>query len=173
MINPIMSQVQYSFIQSIIEEMRATLSSSSMLNLAPGQTLQARASQFDDMINAVAQENLLDPSLLKAVVHAESGFSPVAESHVGAKGLMQLMDATARGLGVTDSFDPEQNLEGGAKFLRQLLNRFDGDEVRALAAYNAGPGAVEKWGGVPPYQETQMYVPRVLDLRNQYKKWSG
>jgi hypothetical protein len=101
-------------------------------------------------------------NLLKAVAKAESGFRPDAVSPCGAEGIMQLMPATARGLGVTDSFDPEQNIMGGAQYLRDALSRFDGNVEYALAAYNAGPNAVVKYGGVPPYNETQNYVKTVL-----------
>lgn len=117
---------------------------------------------FSSLILSAARSAGIDPALIAAVAKAESGFNPRAQSPVGAKGLMQLMDATARGLGVTDSFDPAQNLNGGARFLAGLLKRFNGDPRLALAAYNAGPGAVDKYGGIPPYEETQRYVPRVL-----------
>jgi soluble lytic murein transglycosylase-like protein len=96
--------------------------------------------------------------LLKAVARAESGFDPNAVSRCGAVGVMQLMPGTARALGVSNSYDPEQNIMGGAKYLRQMLDEFGGDVELALAAYNAGPGAVRKYGGVPPYAETQNYV---------------
>jgi soluble lytic murein transglycosylase-like protein len=99
--------------------------------------------------------------LLKAVARAESGFNPNAVSRSGAVGVMQLMPGTARALGVADSYDPEQNIMGGAKYLRQMLDEFGGDVELALAAYNAGPGAVRKYGGVPPYEETQNYVRTV------------
>ncbi len=172
MIDPILSQLQHSLLESVLSSLESLLGGQ---NLRPGsgKMLQARASEFDNLISAAAQKHGLDESLLKAVVQAESNFTPTAISSAGAKGLMQLMDATAAGLGVSDAFDPVQNIEGGAKFLSQLLNRYHGNEVLALAAYNAGPGAVDKWGGVPPYQETQTYVPRILDLRNQYKSWTG
>src|SRR5258708_36931390 len=115
-----------------------------------------------DMITAAAQKYGVRPALLAAVVKQESNFDPNAKSGVGAKGLTQLMDATARGLGVTDAFDPAQSLDGGARFLGGLLKQFKGNESLALAAYNAGPGAVQKYGGIPPYPETQPYVPKGL-----------
>jgi soluble lytic murein transglycosylase-like protein len=125
---------------------------------------------FQDLITAAAKKYGVRPALLAGLVKAESGFNPKAQSGVGAKGLTQLMDATARGLGVTDSFDPAQSLEGGARFLGGLLKQFKGDESMALAAYNAGPGAVQKYGGVPPYQETQRYVPKVLGFAAQFRR---
>jgi soluble lytic murein transglycosylase-like protein len=125
---------------------------------------------FQDLIVAAAKKYGIDPALLAGVVKQESNFNPNARSGVGAKGLTQLMDATARGLGVSDSFDPAQSLEGGAKFLGGLLKQFKGDESLALAAYNAGPGAVQKYGGIPPYEETQRYVPKVLGYTAQFRR---
>jgi cell wall-associated NlpC family hydrolase len=119
-------------------------------------------SPYDDMITQAANEAGVPPALVKAVAKAESGFDPKATSGVGAQGLMQLMPGTARGLGVTDPYDPLQSLRGGAKYLRQMLDRFGGDYEKAIAAYNAGPGAVARYGGIPPYAETQAYVPRVM-----------
>ena len=109
-------------------------------------------------ITAAAKANGVDPALLAGLVKQESGFNPKAGSGAGAKGLTQLMPATAAGLGVTDVFDPVQSLNGGAKYLKQQLDAFGGDVTKALAAYNAGPGAVQRFGGVPPYSETQNYV---------------
>jgi soluble lytic murein transglycosylase-like protein len=125
---------------------------------------------FQDLIVAAARKHGIDPALLAGVVKQESNFNPNARSGVGAKGLTQLMDATARGLGVSDSFDPVQSLDGGAKFLGGLLKQFKGDESLALAAYNAGPGAVQKYGGIPPYEETQRYVPKVLGYTAQFRR---
>jgi soluble lytic murein transglycosylase-like protein len=113
------------------------------------------------LVRQAAQANGVDPALVAAVARAESGFNPTAVSPAGAQGLMQLMPGTARGLGVTDPFDPAQSLNGGASYLRAQLDRF-GDPALALAAYNAGPGAVSRAGGIPPYAETQAYVQRVL-----------
>jgi soluble lytic murein transglycosylase-like protein len=117
---------------------------------------------FGAEIDAAAARNGIDPALLKGLVSQESGFDPSARSGAGAVGLTQLMPGTAAGLGVTDPTDPVQSLEGGAKYLRQQLDRFGGDQRLALAAYNAGPGAVQRFGGVPPYRETQNYVSSVL-----------
>jgi soluble lytic murein transglycosylase-like protein len=116
---------------------------------------------YADEITAAAKRNGLDPALLAGLVKQESGFNANAVSPAGARGLTQLMPSTAAGLGVSDPTDPAQALEGGAKYLKQQLDHFGGDVAKALAAYNAGPGAVEKFGGVPPYAETQNYVKRV------------
>jgi soluble lytic murein transglycosylase-like protein len=120
------------------------------------------SSAFDSEINAAAASNGIDPALLKGLVSQESGFNPSARSGAGAVGLTQLMPGTASALGVTNPLDPAQSLQGGAKYLREQLDRFGGDQTLALAAYNAGPGAVQKYGGVPPYAETQNYVTSVM-----------
>ncbi|MBS1722940.1 MAG: lytic transglycosylase domain-containing protein [Armatimonadetes bacterium] len=118
--------------------------------------------QLQAMIREAAGKAGVDPSLLESLVSAESDFDPSCVSNKGALGLTQLMPSTARSLGVSDPMDPAQNLLGGAKYLAGLLQRFNGDERLALAAYNAGPGAVNRFGGVPPYKETQNYVDRVM-----------
>ena len=115
---------------------------------------------FDDTIRLAAQQYELDFGLIKAVIHTESGFDPKARSDPGAQGLMQLMPATAKRYRVTDAWDPAQNINAGAKHLRYLLKRY-GDLSLALAAYNAGEGNVDKYGGIPPFAETQDYVERV------------
>jgi soluble lytic murein transglycosylase-like protein len=125
---------------------------------------------FAAMIDAAAKKYGVDPALLAGLVKAESNFNPNARSGVGAQGLTQLMPATARGLGVTNSLDPAQALDGGARFLGGLLKQFKGNESLALAAYNAGPGAVQKFGGIPPYEETQRYVPKVLGFAAQFRR---
>jgi len=124
--------------------------------------------QYDGLIDASAQRNGVDPSLLKGLIRQESDFDPNARSSAGAVGLTQLMPSTAAGLGVSDPTDPAQAIEGGARYLRQMLDRFGGDQTKALAAYNAGPGAVARFGGVPPYAETQAYVQSVLGYAAQY-----
>ena len=115
------------------------------------------------MLEAAADKYNVDPNLVKAIATAESDWDQNAVSHVGAIGVMQLMPETAAGLGV-DPYDERENIEGGAKYIRQMLDTFDGNVRKAVAAYNAGPGAVKRYGGVPPYSETQNYVGRVLDL---------
>lgn len=119
-----------------------------------------------ELVEAAARRNGLPPSFVHSVVAAESAYRPDAISPKGAIGLMQLMPATAQAFGV-NPHDPAQNVEAGAAYLRQLLIKYDGDPYRALAAYNAGPGAVARYGGIPPYAETQTYVDRVL---RKYKK---
>ena len=123
---------------------------------------------YDSLISDAAQRNGVDPALLKGLIRQESGFDPNARSAAGAAGLTQLMPGTAASLGVTDPSDPAQAIEGGAKYLKAQLDRFGGDPAKALAAYNAGPGAVQRFGGVPPYAETQGYVQKVLGFARQY-----
>lgn len=119
-------------------------------------------SQILNIISKVSQKYGVDEKLVQAVIRQESGFNPKATSHCGAMGLMQLMPATAKGLGVKDAYNPIQNVEGGVKHLKGLLARYNGNLVLALAAYNAGGGNVDKYGGVPPFKETQNYVKNIL-----------
>jgi soluble lytic murein transglycosylase-like protein len=125
--------------------------------------------QYDAQITAAATKYGIDPALLKGLIRQESNFDAAARSGAGAQGLTQLMPGTASSLGVTDATDPAQAIEGGAKYLKQQLDRFGGDPTKALAAYNAGPGAVAKYGGVPPYAETQNYVQKVLGYAAEYE----
>ncbi len=118
--------------------------------------------RITNAVQNASEKYNLPPALVLGVIKQESGFKPQAESHCGAQGLMQLMPETAKGLGVKDSFSIEQNIEGGCKYLRQMLDRFDGNVQHALAAYNAGPGNVEKYNGVPPFAETKNYVKSVV-----------
>jgi soluble lytic murein transglycosylase-like protein len=128
---------------------------------------RANASQIENWVNEASEAFNMDKNLIRAVIHQESGGNSLARSHKGAKGLMQLMDGTAKELGVTNSYNGRQNVMGGTKYLKQMLVRFNGDEAKALAAYNAGPGAVERYGGIPPFQETENYVKNVLQHRER------
>ena len=124
--------------------------------------------EIDALVEQNASTWQIDPALIKAVIANESGFNANATSKVGAQGLMQLMPETAASLGVRDAYDPAQNVAGGARYLRGLLDRFGGDKRLAIAAYNAGPGAVEKYRDVPPYAETRSYVQNVLASFDKY-----
>lgn len=133
-------------------------------------TSRQKADAYDDFIKEAAVRYRIPPALVLAVMHAESAFDPQAVSPVGASGLMQLMAPTAQEMYVKDIFDPKDNIEGGVRYLRVLANTFDGDMVKMIAGYNAGPEAVKKYNGqVPPYPETQAYVRKVLTLYFQYK----
>jgi soluble lytic murein transglycosylase-like protein len=128
--------------------------------------------QYDALIRAAAIRYRIPEHLVRAVMHAESNFDPHAVSPRGASGLMQLMPETAQEMYVKDIFDVQQNIDGGARYLRVLANQYDGDMVKMLAAYNAGPDALKKFGGLPPFEETQDYVRKVLQLYFQYKEQS-
>lgn len=128
-----------------------------------------KPAEYDHIISTCATKYGVNPSLIKAVIHAESGYNPNAVSSKGASGLMQLMPGTARSLKVSNSFDPKDNVEGGVKYLRFLLDTFHGDVSLAVAAYNAGLNKVAKYGGIPPYNETRTYVNRVLSYMQSYQ----
>jgi soluble lytic murein transglycosylase-like protein len=125
--------------------------------------------EFADVINEQSSFFKVDPALVRAIIHAESAFNPLARSRKGAMGLMQLMPNTASQMGVFNLSDPKQNIRGGVKYLATLLESFKGNEMLATAAYNAGPSAVTRHNGIPPYEETQTYVKRVSILQKRYK----
>jgi len=126
--------------------------------------------RYQPEIERIAAVHSVDPALVRAVIHAESAFNPQARSRVGAQGLMQLMPATAEELGVVSPFNPEQNIDGGVRYLALLLQRYEGDITLATAAYNAGPGAVERYSGIPPFAETRAYVRRIEILHRRYRQ---
>ncbi len=132
-------------------------------------TLRLNTTAFDTEVKAAAREFGVDEAVIRAIMHAESAYNPNALSRVGAQGLMQLMPATARRFGVTNAFDPQQNIRGGVQYLAWLLKRFNGNLTLAAAGYNAGEGAVDRHKGVPPYSETRRYVERVAVLAERYR----
>ena len=138
--------------------------------MKPPVTLHPRNAEptdtFDPFIQAASRRHKVDLKLIRAIMFSESANLPEAVSPKGAQGLMQLMPATAERFGVSDSFDPEQNIEGGTRYLRFLLDRYDGDITLAVAAYNAGEGAVDRYKGIPPYKETVAYVRKVEQILN-------
>jgi len=154
---------QSSFNQSTLP-IYPTQNTNLVAGYAKGTT--SKNAQYEDIIKEAAEQYNLPSHLISSVIQHESNFNSNSVSHAGAQGLMQLMPGTAKFLGVADSFDPAQNIKGGAKYLRQMLNQFDDNIELALAAYNAGPGNVRKHNGIPPFKETQNYVQKVLNTYN-------
>lgn len=155
-------------IQSLYFQLLIKLLEKYRANPTKGSSTNPLDGKFAEIIREVSDRYNVDPHLVQAVVKAESNFDSQAQSSAGATGLMQLMPATAADLGVTNVYDPKQNIEGGVRYLRMLLDRYQGDVSKALAGYNAGPGAVDQYNGIPPYSETQTYVNRVLNYYNDY-----
>lgn len=151
---------KYPLVSGSYESVYTRLSQTQIQELMP---------RIDAAIEASAKQYGLNPKLVRAVIKEESGFQPFALSTSGAMGLMQLMPGTAQGLGVTDTYNIEQNIFGGSKYLSYQLKEFDGNTELALAAYNAGPNAVKKYDGIPPYDQTQKYVKKVLNSYEMYK----
>lgn len=154
-----------SLLNTLSEEKRFKGASSSS---APG-AWKGDPKDFDSMIADASKKHGVDENLVRAVIRQESAYNPKATSSCGAMGLMQLMPDTAKELGCTDGYDPYQNIMAGTKYLKQLLDQFGGNMTKTIAAYNAGPGAVTQYGGLPPYPETQDYVTKVLDNYRMYK----
>lgn len=176
-IQSVMQNFMFTLLERLLNKLETKNQTSGSVTSAQStsttSTGQAVSGDFASLINQAAQKYDVDPGLVQAVIKAESNFNPNAVSSAGALGLMQLMPATASGLGVTDPLDPAQNIDGGVHFLSQLLSHYNGNVRLAVAAYNAGPGAVDKYNGIPPYQETQTYVNRVLGYFNSSNEWQA
>ena len=152
----------------------ASASSTGLAGSGAQPAVQGSASapggEYDVLVEQAAARNGLDPAVLHGLIQQESGFDPNATSGAGAAGLTQLMPATASSLGVSNPLNPAESIEGGARYLAQMMSRFGGNTEDALAAYNAGPGAVSQYGGIPPYAETQSYVSKVLGYAETYRQ---
>lgn len=154
---------------SEIDHFEAAAAEASGVKLQASPESSRQSADLNQVVSAASGMYRLDPDLVTSVIRAESGFNVRAVSPKGAQGLMQLMPQTASQLGVQNAFDPQANVEGGTRYLRELLERYDFDLIKALAAYNAGPQRVEQYGGVPPYYETKAYVARIVRDFNRKK----
>ena len=152
-----------------VEVISAGVEIISEISSAPDGVVTHESIPFHGIIVQAAGRYEVDPHLIRAIIFAESGYNPRAKSKKGARGLMQLMPSTAKSLGVEDSFDPEENIDGGVRYFRSLLDRFGGDVQLALAAYNAGSRHVRNYEGIPPFRATQLYVKKVLKFHKKFK----
>ncbi|HEY1597305.1 MAG TPA: lytic transglycosylase domain-containing protein [Thermoleophilaceae bacterium] len=163
-----------SFDQQLATAQAATATDGTSSTATTGTTDSGSGSvPYEQLIDTAASKYGVDPAVLKGLIKQESGFNPSAGSPAGAQGLTQLMPGTASAMGVTNLHDPAQSIDGGAHYLKMQLDRFGGDYSKALAAYNAGPGAVQRYNGIPPYAETQNYVKNVLAFAQQYRQDGG